>query len=93
MMILFLIIFLVCIGFIFSRPVESYEVLITEKNEWDRVELSPSALTIAGMGVLGSSWRKYPEYTTGLGIAAGLSLIGAAWCVYNIERKPKRAEE
>ena len=72
--IIFLTIFVVCIGFIFAPVEEVSETSV----------VSHPATSVFGAKLLGESWKRYPEYTLGLGIAGILSAAGACYCIYVI---------
>lgn len=79
-MILFFIIAIVCVYFIFS-PVKH----ITKSPTGDDVIGYP-AISMQGLLDRAESWKEYPNYTIGLGIAAGLSFTGAIWSIAIIYR-------
>ena len=77
-MALFIIIALVCITYIFA-PVQE---------EFDEVVTSRAATSLEGLALRGESWKRYPHYNIGLGIAAVLSFAGGGFCVYQMGRDP-----
>lgn len=78
----FLIIAVLCIGFIFAPVKEYYKDRVTQETtvySW-YVAGDNGGLEIA------TSWKEYPHYTAGLGIAAIVSFSGAAFSFYMIEK-------
>ena len=74
--ILFLVIALVCLGFIFAPVKQGIGDIVTTR----------SAVSIQGIQLMAESWKRYPQYTIGLGVAAGLSFAGACYSVYLMSR-------
>lgn len=76
----FLVIAIVCIGFIFA-PVKDHIITAGEETviTWETFGLE-------GGGVIARCWREYPNYIIGLSTAAVLSLSGAVFSVMMIER-------
>lgn len=83
-----LIIVIICIGFIFA-PV----ITVTEYEDGTVIEQRNSALGILGSSLMAESWHRYPEYTIGLGVVAGMSFAGAIFCFYMIDKGQKRDRE
>ena len=85
MIVLCLITGFTCIGFIFA-PVS---IFASDKNHQIIQQIAYPALSQQGAELLGESWKRFPNYTIGLGIAAGLSLAGAIYGFYNIYKEAR----
>ena len=81
-MLIFFAVALVCIGFIFAG---------VKEGRGDNYVTYPASSLLGGQ-LLGESWKRYPEYTLGLGIAGGLSFIGAVFCIFNIYKEKEKVE-
>lgn len=91
-LVLFLAIACTCLGFIFA-PIE--ETIVIEDYTGGQQVLTHASPAISMGGLLGrvESWKKYPEYNIGLGIAAGLSFVGALWVIARMYEEAKEEEE
>jgi hypothetical protein len=85
---LFILIALVAIFFIFSPP-----VLQVERNDVVVQSDSGSNLDLRQLGMTARAWMKYPEYTVGLGISAGLGFAGFCYCFVMLQLKAREGEE
>lgn len=74
--VIFLAISLVCISYILT-PTEVHVLL--PGMERQEIVLAPSALTEDGLSLRAETWKEYPHYNIGLGIAAALGFGGALW--------------
>lgn len=88
---IFLAIAVISIAFMFSpvKVVTEYDVF----GESIKEETASSALSIQGAALLGESWKKYPDYTIGLGIAAGLAFGGYIFCIIMIDKEMREARK
>lgn len=74
---IFFVIFVVSIAFLFAPVKEvNEEVIVTHP-----------AISVLGGKMLSESWKRYPQYTIGLGVAGLLGAIGGCYSIYLIYKK------
>ena len=90
--VIFLTIAVVCISFIFAPVKVSFLV------EYPDGETVEQEYSFKGTGLRSSilraeSWKRYPDYTIGLGVATAISFGGFIFCVAMIGRELKETQE